>query len=249
MELIFDMDFKNDFEYWKKNRLDDEFLQIDYNGKKIRVYDLFTQFVVSEKTATFDKDFYRFFYDNLFKGHALGLGDGYVKALKDIDPLIAESSSERRKTVHNKLLERVQNLNSFYKVKLDEATISQKGYYNGLIHRCKREIGLFYDFNEKESPELSPNNNQSGLPKLKGKQKVLIAIHTGQIMTRKENGNYLYRLYTHYSSRQNRTGVEATEQKLNNKIDLFESVLELLPKNRRSALSAEIQILKSKQTN
>ena len=82
---------------------------------------------------------------------------------------------------------------------------------------------------------------------LSANQKALIAIYTNQIITRKKDGNNTYNKYTYFSNKQNRIGNESTEQKLKNKIKLFESIEEYLTEgNSKAHLLSEIQTLKTK---
>ncbi|TAI48469.1 hypothetical protein [Flagellimonas allohymeniacidonis] len=144
MEFVLDKDFKVSFEDWKQNRIDKEFLQIDKNGNKVRVYDLFSQFIISEKLNKLEKSERLFFYDKFYEGYNYGKGEGYVKALKEIDPLVSTNPAERENQV-TELLRISTKSNSEYHLKLNSERILYRGYYNGLIQRCKMESTLFHN--------------------------------------------------------------------------------------------------------
>lgn len=61
------------------------------------------------------------------------------------------------------------------------------------------------------------------------------------------SGEKLFQKYTFYTSQSNRKGrpSHCTEKKLKNKIELFESVIELLPTNKQEKLKDEVLLLKN----
>ncbi len=162
MEIGFEKDFKKDFESWKKHRVDNDFLQVDYKGCKIRVYDLFTQFVISEKLNYWDSDRRIFFYDKFLEGHRYGICEGYATALKKIDPLLPKDPYERSPQIE-KLQQKAQDANSDYYLILNGQRLIDKGYYNGIIQQCKRQLSLFSDKNDKVMSLNDSDGNHSDL--------------------------------------------------------------------------------------
>jgi hypothetical protein len=104
------------------------------------------------------------------------------------------------------------------------------------------------------SPQQSPGQQQ----KLLINQIALIYVYEGKLITR-ANSNEIAKQYGHnsgeklfqrficYTSLANRTGepTHCTPKKLYNKIQLFESVIELLPLEKRKQAQDELQILKN----
>lgn len=99
---------------------------------------------------------------------------------------------------------------------------------------------------DKQKPELSINQialkyfyENKSITRDNGNE---IAIQHGH-----NSGEKLFQRFTFFSSTTNRTGrpTPCTPKKLNNKIQLFEGVILLLPKNSQQRAKDEIQILKN----
>lgn len=70
-------------------------------------------------------------------------------------------------------------------------------------------------------------------------------IATNHGYTAKTSGNKLYQTYTEYIKQTNRTGDPGTKKKLENKIDLIESVIKLLLDELKQKPKDEVKILKT----
>jgi hypothetical protein len=97
--------------------------------------------------------------------------------------------------------------------------------------------------NEKQSPDLSIN------------QIALKSVFEGLTINRENaneivkrfghnSGEKLFQRFSYYSSYTNRTGKEITSKKFKNKIELFESVIELLPNANKQRAIIELKGLK-----
>lgn len=70
----------------------------------------------------------------------------------------------------------------------------------------------------------------------------LLKFYEGEIL--KKDGSKLYQLWAKYSKRVNRTGTEASELKNNNKIELFEKVIEKLSGEDKIHAEEDFKVLK-----
>lgn len=118
-----------------------------------------------------------------------------------------------------------------------------------------------YKSHLEQKQALSIQQTERIADKLKVKQIALIHVYEGIQITRenageiaakhgyksKNSGEGLFQDYTNYCGTSNRIGkpTPCTPKKLKNKIELFESVVEHLPENKRRRVNDEIQILKT----
>ena len=106
-------------------------------------------------------------------------------------------------------------------------------------------------------PIVTPQQSKKAKAKLTIKQIALKFAYEDQQITRKNSedivkqyghnsGDKLYNEFTYFSSRANRKGKPniCTPKKLKNKIELIESVIELLPTNKQGLAKDEVSILK-----
>lgn len=121
------------------------------------------------------------------------------------------------------------------------------------------ELMKFEEYlNEQENIKtLSPQQTEKPKPELKINQIALKYAYEGLQITR-ENGNEiakkyghnsgekLFQRFTYYSSSTNRKGkpTPCTPKKLDNKIKLIESIIELLPTDKQGRAKDEVSILK-----
>ena len=152
------------------------------------------------------------------------------------------------KTKERKIQEVINLLNLvLYELEFD-SEIEQEA-----VKSVKQELVEQLNYWKEElKPNSGPNQNQSRLTIM---QIALVHFYEGKQITRenavsiaKENGHNsgdaLYNKFTHFSSNANRKGND-TQVKLTNKIKLIESVIELLPKNKRARAIDEVAMLKS----
>lgn len=140
------------------------------------------------------------------------------------------------------------------KIKLELSALEKlsinKTDYQILIDRYKAYL--------RQKQDLIPQQSDKQKPVLKIDQIALKYVYEGYQITR-ENGNELAKKYghnsgeklfqrfTYYSSSSNRKGkpTPCTPKKLDNKIKLIESVIDLLPKDKKGRAKDEVEILKS----
>ena len=138
-------------------------------------------------------------------------------------------------------------LKNEYKKTFDSIIDIRKQLSNKFRVKCQNLI----------NPKLTTKKNQ-----LKISQIALKYVYEGSHITRENSnkivkkfghtsGDKLYQKYCHYSSTANRKGEpeQCTLKKLNNKIQLIESVIELLPTNKQSKAKDEVSILKTIKEN
>jgi len=77
------------------------------------------------------------------------------------------------------------------------------------------------------------------------KQNALLSFYEGKILKR-DNGQKLYQTFQYYSKTCNRTGEppKCTAKILMNKIELFESIIKLLPDSKKQRATDELNVLK-----
>jgi hypothetical protein len=143
---------------------------------------------------------------------------------------------------------------------VNDQTIKEYGYFAGIVSKVEEQINkcprLFANFDEGEQ-ELQPQPIVKEKPELKIDQIALKYAYEGLRITR-ENGNdiakeyghnsgeKLFQRFTYFSSSANRKGKPnlCTPKKLDNKIKLIESIIELLPTDKQERAKDEVSILK-----
>jgi hypothetical protein len=145
---------------------------------------------------------------------------------------------------------------------LTHKVIREFGFYSGIVNKVEEQVQkhpqLFATFDKCDH---KPPIQQTQTEQLKVKQIALIHFYEGKQITRenagkiaaehgynsKSSGEGLFQDYTNYSSTANRKGKPTlcTPKKLQNKIDLFESVLNFLSDSNKQRAIDEIRILKT----
>jgi hypothetical protein len=143
---------------------------------------------------------------------------------------------------------------------LTHKAVKEIGYYSGIVNKVEEQVKkyprLFATF-DKCVHNLPPQQTETKTDKLKVNQIALIHVYEGKQITR-ENGNdiakeyghnsgeKLFQRFTYYSSSANRKGKPnlCTPKKLDNKIKLIESIIELLPTDKQERAKDEVSILK-----
>ena len=159
-------------------------------------------------------------------------------------------------TQHEGLYEGWRFVRKNYPVILTHKIIKEWGYYSGIVNKVdekvKKHPRLFATF-DKCKHNLPPQP----IPELKIDQIALKYAYEGLQITR-ENGNgiakkyghnsgeKLFQRFTYFSSSANRKGKPnlCTPKKLDNKIKLIESIIELLPTDKQERAKDEVSILK-----
>lgn len=136
---------------------------------------------------------------------------------------------------------RVRSLKSYQKIDIVIEDI--ESFEKDILAKPEDSLkaGQLVKSKRNEASNVNPDENNLTAP-----QKALIAIYKGEVLTRKEHGDYLYNTFCELSKTQNRIGGELTQKKLNNKIERLKSVIEYLPPNKHDMVNTEIQTLKSK---
>lgn len=147
-----------------------------------------------------------------------------------------------------------------YPIIITHKAVKEFGYYSGLVNKVEEQVKkyprLFTTFDKCEH-NLPPQQTETKTDKLKVNQIALIHVYEGKQITR-ENGNdiakeyghnsgeKLFQRFTYYSSSANRKGKPnlCTPKKLDNKIKLIESIIELLPTDKQERAKDEVSILK-----
>lgn len=147
-----------------------------------------------------------------------------------------------------------------YPTFLTHKAVKEYGYYSGIVNKVEEQVKkyprLFATFDKCEH-NLPPQQTETKTDKLKVNQIALIHVYEGKQITR-ENGNdiakeyghnsgeKLFQRFTYYSSSANRKGKPnlCTPKKLDNKIKLIESIIELLPTDKQERAKDEVSILK-----
>lgn len=118
---------------------------------------------------------------------------------------------------------------------------------------------LHNNWPETISPQFSKESTNNQKSHLTITQIALLYVYKGDLIT-KENGNEiafkyghksgdkLYQKFSWYSSVANRKAIPdpLTKKKLQNKIDLIESIIEILPNDKQGRAKDEVSILKNK---
>lgn len=137
-----------------------------------------------------------------------------------------------------------------------EKNIFDYGYWNGIIYSIDdiiEKAGLTLD----ELKTSEPQQNDKPKPELTINQIALKYVYS-EIQITRENGNKiakeygynsgekLFQRFTYFSSPTNRKGKPnlCTPKKLDNKIKLIESIIELLPTDKQERAKDEVSILK-----
>lgn len=114
-----------------------------------------------------------------------------------------------------------------------------------------KKLEKVYAFTQSET------KNTDKQPKLSVKQIALKYVYEGKQITRNnandiatkhkhKSGEYLFQEYTYYSNRTNRIECPDTKKKLQNKIQLIKSVIELFPPDKLKQAMDEVSILKNR---
>jgi hypothetical protein len=143
---------------------------------------------------------------------------------------------------------------------LTHKEVKEFGYYSGIVNKVEEQVKkypkLFIAFDKCEH-NLPPEPIVKQKPELKIDQIALKYSYEGLQITR-ENGNEiakkyghnsgekLFQRFTYFSSSANRKGKPnlCTPKKLDNKIKLIESIIELLPIDKQERAKDEVSILK-----
>lgn len=147
-----------------------------------------------------------------------------------------------------------------YPTILTHKAVKEYGYYSGIVNKVEEQVKKYprpFATFDKCEHNLPPQQTETKTDKLKVNQIALIHVYEGKQITR-ENGNdiakefghnsgeKLFQRFTYYSSSANRKGKPnlCTPKKLDNKIKLIESIIELLPTDKQERAKDEVSILK-----
>lgn len=172
------------------------------------------------------------------------------------------SSINGLKLYEKGLLTNVQNIKlelilKNRELELKELNSIDKSDKRGYIRVLKNWFITEKKFIEEISPLLKEKSNiENNEPKLTINQIALKLVYEGKSVTRANSnevvnsfghtsGDKLFNQFSYYSSTANRKGSEQTKKKFQNKIQLFESVIELLTNANKQRALDELSILKS----
>jgi len=163
---------------------------------------------------------------------------------------------------HNGISEGWVYVKKQYPIILTHKAIKEFGYYSGIVNKVEEHVKKYpYEFATFDKCEHNLPPQQTKTDKLKFKQIALIHVYKGLQITRKNageiaakygftaknSGEKLFQDYTYFCSAANRKGkpTPCTPKKLKNKIELFESVVNLLSDENKQMAIDEIKILKT----
>lgn len=245
-----------------------DFHQVKTNNKLVKIYTLeLAQILCAEnlnvEIISKGKKREKIVITNM--GYFKSYETGYNEGQKYFDKTYTKNNIEDIRIKYNKDWRFAKNS---YPLTFSQKRAKQYGYASGIISKIEdlqnEYPALLQDFFKASNYDGIPKSKETiqsnGIPnkKLKIKQIALIHVYNGKSITRENSnqviqkyghnsGESLFQKFTFYSSTTNRKGKPNpyTLKKLKNKIELLESVLSFIQKDKQQRALDEISILKN----